>query len=86
MCTLVKFETYGNFFLTTALSTSSLQSSRFSAMGDSIMGQMDQMGSRMNELESSINQLMLQAGLAPTESLPPSTLDSSGKKPNTVSI
>lgn len=35
-------------------------------MGDSIMGRMDEMGGRLDELEKSISSLMDQAGLQPT--------------------
>ena len=48
------------------------------------MGQMDQMGSRMNDLESSINQLMDQAGLSPMPLS--STESSSSKKPSMTMI
>ena len=34
-------------------------------MGNTIMGRMEEMGSRMDELERSIAELMLQAGLDP---------------------
>lgn len=36
-------------------------------MGDSIMGRMDEMGGRMDELEKSIASLMDQAGLEPKD-------------------
>jgi len=45
------------------------QKARFDDMGSSILGRMDEMGKRMEELESSIGDLMNQAGLetpAPT--------------------
>mmetsp|Transcript_35507 Transcript_35507/g.40452 ORF Transcript_35507/g.40452 Transcript_35507/m.40452 type:complete len:95 (-) Transcript_35507:47-331(-) len=44
--------------------------SKFTTMGDSIMGRMNKMGTRMDELETSIGDLMGQAGLEPP---PPST-------------
>jgi len=61
-------------------------STRFSVMGDSIMGQMDQMGSRMNDLESSINQLMDQAGLTPMSDTLPSSSADSNKKPSVAKV
>jgi Heat shock factor binding protein 1 len=44
------------------------QQTKFSNMGNSIMGRMDEMGKRMDELESSIAELMDQAGLENPES------------------
>ena len=42
-------------------------------MGDSILGRMDEMGQRMDELEQSIAELMDQAGLEPSAGMQPTT-------------
>ena len=42
-----------------------IQQTRFNDMGNSILGRMDEMGKRMDELESNIGGLMNQAGLEP---------------------
>jgi hypothetical protein len=42
-----------------------IQQTRFNDMGNSILGRMDEMGKRMDELESNIGGLMTQAGLEP---------------------
>ncbi|CAB9527542.1 heat shock factor binding protein [Seminavis robusta] len=44
---------------------------RFSEMGDSISGRMESMGKKMEELETSVNELMEQAGLPPPATQPP---------------
>ena len=45
-----------------------VQNTRFTRMGESIMGRMNEMNARMDELELSIVDLMNQAGLEPTSS------------------
>jgi hypothetical protein len=50
-----------------------LQQTRFTAMGDTIMKRMDDMGMRMDELEQSLAVLMDQAGLEVVEGLGRST-------------
>ena len=50
-------------------------------MGDSIMGRMNEMNARMDELELSIGDLMSQAGLEPTTSSPsPNKLEGSKQR------
>ena len=46
----------------------SRQNTKFTRMGESIMGRMNEMNARMDELELSIVDLMHQAGLEPTSS------------------
>ena len=40
-----------------------MQQNKFTGLGNNIMGRMDEMGKRMDELEQSIVELMEQAGL-----------------------
>ena len=40
-----------------------MQQTKFTGLGNNIMGRMDEMGKRMDELEQSIVELMEQAGL-----------------------
>jgi len=61
-----------SFFLTCTnccfRSSSCFQQSRFGDLSRSISGKMDEMGTRLDELERSIGELMAQAGLQPTTS------------------
>jgi len=42
-----------------------LQNARFQGMSDTIIGRIDEMGSKIEELEKSINELMAQTSSAP---------------------
>eukprot|EP00568_Trieres_chinensis_P010065 CAMPEP_0183304354 /NCGR_PEP_ID=MMETSP0160_2-20130417/9468_1 /TAXON_ID=2839 ORGANISM="Odontella Sinensis, Strain Grunow 1884" /NCGR_SAMPLE_ID=MMETSP0160_2 /ASSEMBLY_ACC=CAM_ASM_000250 /LENGTH=153 /DNA_ID=CAMNT_0025467389 /DNA_START=31 /DNA_END=492 /DNA_ORIENTATION=- len=44
---------------------------RFSQMGDSILGRIDKMGDRIDDLERSVNDLMDQAGVVPPSGVSP---------------
>ena len=49
--------------LTLLLQLSSLQQQRFNQMSGSIIGRIDEMGNRIDDLEKSISDLMQQAGV-----------------------
>ena len=51
-----------------------MQQDRFQTMGETILNRMDDMGSRIDDLEQSIGELMDQAGLSEHRTSPPSTM------------
>lgn len=58
---------------TTPLTTSLLQNAEFQTMGDSILGRMNEMGSRLEALEENIASVAVQAGLPVLQQTPATT-------------
>ena len=70
-CSLVYSLTHDVFFL-------HLKQNRFNQLSDTIIGRIDDMGTKIDELERSVNEMMNQVGLESTPSDKQAKSDSKG--------